>query len=93
MASHVLCPAVFDALVVLGAAPGADAVPGLDARASQPSLPSAAPTDPRIGVVVGEMWRHCKAVVTLREGQAALGELAQLLALHRVWDHVTTMGD
>ena len=33
----------FDALVVLGAAPGADALPSLDARAAQPSLQPAAP--------------------------------------------------
>ncbi len=109
----------FDALVVLGAAPGADALPILDARAAQPSLSSAAPTDPRVGIIVGEMWRHCKAVVTLGDaGRAvldsvglpasgvgivtaddaaspgdALAELAQLLALHRVWDRFTVMGD
>ncbi|GAA2038158.1 catalase CatB [Terrabacter terrae] len=104
----------FDALVVLGAAPGADAVPGLDARAGQPTQ-GAAPVDPRIAVMVAEMWRHCKAlgafddtgrdaltaagvpesgagVVTGADASTPadlLGEVTELLTLHRVWDRFT----
>ncbi|MEW1953172.1 catalase [Terrabacter sp. NPDC080008] len=61
----------FDALVVLGAAPGADAMPGLDARAGQPSDGGPA-VDPRIDVVLAETWRHCKALGALGDaGRAA----------------------
>ncbi|WP_374969569.1 catalase [Terrabacter sp. BE26] len=101
----------FDALVVLGAAPGADALPGLDARAGHPTQ-GATPVDPRIAVMVAETWRHCKAlgafgdtgcgaltsagvpesgagVVTGPDAGAPadlLGEVTELLTLHRVWD-------
>ena len=66
----------FDALVVLGAAPGAGTRPGLDARAAQPTREAAGPSDPRIGVIAAEVWRHCKAVVTFGDaGRAALDAL------------------
>jgi len=62
-----------DALVVLGAAPGDDAVPGLDARAGQPDSGSAPVVDPRITVLASEMWRHCKALAALGDqGRLAL---------------------
>lgn len=62
----------FDTLVVLGAAPGADAVPGLDARAGRPTE-SGSRVDPRIAVMAAEMWRHCKVLGAFGEpGRRAL---------------------
>ena len=62
----------FDAVVVLGGSPAEDAVPGLDARAAQTSAePGAAEAagsvDPRITLLLGEMWRHCKVVAAIGE--------------------------
>lgn len=98
----------YDAIVMAGSAPAAaDAAPSLDARVGEPS--ATGPTDPRIGVVLGELWRHCKVVGGLTEvagpvvaaagipeGGAGLvlgdspdevvAGIADLLALHRVWD-------
>ncbi len=104
----------FDAAVVIGAASAPDARPGLDARAGEPQAEpvvdaGAVGLDPRIALVLGEMWRHCKVlaavgergslalasagipgkghgVVRDDEPQAAVGAVAELLALHRVWD-------
>lgn len=61
----------YDALMVLGAAPGDDTLPGLDARAGQPSR--AVSVDPRITVLAAEMWRHSKVVAALGQGVEALG--------------------
>ncbi len=57
----------FDALVVLGGSPAADAAPGLDARAGAPPTAPAAKAkavsvDPRVALLLGELWRHCKVV-------------------------------
>ncbi|MER7071793.1 catalase [Terrabacter sp. NPDC000476] len=110
----------YDALVVLGAAVGDDAVAGLDARAGQPTTADAtdragaagASTDPRIVVVAAEMWRHSKTLAAFGDlGAAALGaagiptdgagvvtgaeaadpadvlgDVTELLTLHRVWE-------
>ena len=47
-------------------------MPGLDARAGQPG-DAASVVDPRLAVLVGEMWRHCKALAALgRSGSAVL---------------------
>ncbi len=62
-----------DALLVVGAAPAADAVPGVDARAAQPTPDAAAPTDPRIALLIAEVWRHSKALGAF--GDAGLGAL------------------
>ena len=63
----------FDALVVLGGGTAEDAVPGLDARAGDPSAADAASdtsavVDPRITLLLGEVWRHCKVVAAVGEG-------------------------
>jgi catalase len=104
----------FDALVVVGAAPAPDALPGLDARAGEPHAQpvadaASAGIDPRISLLLGEMWRHCKVVAAVgdagaraletagiaggalgvvieQDGPAVVAGVAELLALHRVWD-------
>ncbi|MDN5764741.1 MAG: catalase [Humibacillus sp.] len=62
----------FDAIVMLGGSPAEDAVPGLDARAGEPTANSgpdsaAGSVDPRITVLLGEMWRHCKVIAAIGE--------------------------
>ncbi|MCU7826839.1 catalase [Kitasatospora sp. DSM 101779] len=52
----------FDAVLLAGApAPGGDADGGRDAKAGGPSGPTA-DVDPRITLMVGEAWRHAKAI-------------------------------
>ncbi|MEO7000147.1 MAG: catalase [Terracoccus sp.] len=65
----------FDAVVMLGSSPAEDAVPGLDARAGEPTAASGASgaagnVDPRVTLLLGEMWRHCKAVAALGDAGA-----------------------
>jgi catalase len=68
----------FDALVVIGGAPAPDAMPGLDARAGEPQAQAVPATgqgalDPRIGLILSEMWRHCKVVAAVGDdGSRAL---------------------
>lgn len=51
----------FDAALVLDAPkPAPDAMPTFDAKAGQPT--AGEPVDPRIVKMVGEMFRHCKAI-------------------------------
>jgi len=60
----------YDALVLAGAAaPAADAVPSLDARGGDPASAGAS-ADPRIPLIVGEVWRHCKVLGVLGEPAA-----------------------
>ncbi len=61
-----------DAVVVLGSSPAQDAVPSLDARAGEPpatpgSSGAMESVDPRITLLLGEMWRHAKAVAAIGE--------------------------
>ncbi|MCU1535689.1 MAG: catalase [Humibacillus sp.] len=66
----------YDALLVVGAAPGADALPGLDARAGGPATDAGTPVDPRVTLIVGEMWRHNKVVAAAGDaGLQALGAM------------------
>ncbi|MEV6211459.1 catalase [Kitasatospora sp. NPDC051914] len=52
----------FDAVLLAGApAPGADADGGRDAKAGSPAAPGTA-VDPRITLMLGEAWRHAKAI-------------------------------
>lgn len=63
----------FDAVVVAGAAPPApDALPSRDSKAGDDST---VVTDPRVGLLVQECFRHCKAVVAVGDGRAVLDEL------------------
>ncbi|GGM94020.1 catalase [Terrabacter tumescens] len=106
-----------DAVVVVSGAPARDAMPGLDARAGEPQAQPVADAatvglDPRIALLLGEMWRHCKVVASVGEEgdralaaagipgeapgvvresdpQAVVTDVAELLALHRVWDRFT----
>ncbi|AKT50316.1 catalase [Arsenicicoccus sp. oral taxon 190] len=65
----------FDAVVLAGPiAPAADAAPTLDARNGDPDA-SAKPTDPRIALLLGEAFRHCKAIGAV--SAEALGDLPQ----------------
>ena len=60
----------YDALVLAGAAaPAADAVPSLDARGGDPASAGAS-ADPRIPLIVGEVWRHCKVLGVLGDPAA-----------------------
>lgn len=61
--------AEFDALILAGEArPGQDAVPSLDAKAGA----SESTLDPRVVKLVGEVWRHAKAIGALDHGAASL---------------------
>ncbi len=52
----------FDALVVVGQTPpAADALPTIDAKSAAGDGP-AAPSDPRVVKLLGEAWRHAKAL-------------------------------
>ena len=63
----------FDAVVVAGAAPPApDALPSRDSKAGDDSTVM---TDPRVGLLVQECFRHCKAVVAVGDGRAVVDEL------------------
>ncbi|KRE43147.1 catalase [Knoellia sp. Soil729] len=60
----------YDAIVIAGALPPTpDAVVGVDARAGAAS-PKGASVDPRIPVMVSEVWRHSKAIGLLGEAGA-----------------------
>ncbi len=60
----------YDALVLAGAAaPAVDAVPSLDARGGDPASAGAS-ADPRIPLIVGEVWRHCKVLGVLGDPAA-----------------------
>jgi len=63
----------FDAALLVSAiAPAADANPVVDAKAGDPSgIPNNA-VDPRLAILLGEMYRHCKAIAYLPEGEVAL---------------------
>jgi catalase len=63
----------FDALVVAGAPlPAADAVVSRDSKAADPAT---VVTDPRVGLLVQECFRHNKAVVGIGAGRQVLDEL------------------
>lgn len=63
----------FDALLVAaGGAPAADAAPPLDAKAG--GLAPAG-VDPRLGLLVGECWRHCKPIGAWGAGRSVLTDL------------------
>jgi len=63
----------FDAVVVAGAAPPApDALPARDSKAGDDST---VVTDPRVGLLLQECFRHCKAVVAVGDGRAVVDEL------------------
>ncbi|CAM3509916.1 catalase [Nocardioides zeicaulis] len=63
----------FDALVVAGAAPpAADALPARDAKAGDDS---AVASDPRVGLLLTEAYRHDKAILAFGEGRQVLVEL------------------
>jgi catalase len=63
----------YDALLLLGGAPADDAVPGLDARAGGQGG-AGSPTDPRLVLLVGEMWRHSKVLGALGSAGSAVLE-------------------
>ena len=52
----------FDSLLVLGA-PQPEELPSFDAKAG--FEPGATPVDPRVTKIVGEMFRHCKAIAVV----------------------------
>lgn len=59
----------FDAVIVATAAtPAADAEPGLDAKAGTP----AGTLDPRAGLLLGEAFRHAKAIASLDSAASAV---------------------
>ncbi|MFD8595989.1 catalase [Kitasatospora sp. NPDC059646] len=61
----------FDAIVLLGApAPAADATAGRDAKAGAGGAPG--PVDPRIVLMLGEAWRHAKALGATPAARRAL---------------------
>jgi len=63
----------FDAVVVAGAAPPApDALSSRDSKAGDDST---VVTDPRVGLLLQECFRHCKAVVAVGDGRAVVDEL------------------
>ncbi len=52
----------FDALIIVGdTPPAADALPTLDAKSAAGHGPDM-PTDPRVSKLIGEAWRHAKAI-------------------------------
>ncbi|MDQ2797066.1 MAG: catalase, partial [Actinomycetota bacterium] len=60
----------FDALVVVGdTPPAADAMPGLDAK-SEAGDGGTAPSDPRVVKLLGEAWRHAKAIGSVADAPA-----------------------
>lgn len=64
----------FDAIVVAGAAPPApDAVPARDVKAGDASTVA---SDPRVGLLVEECFRHSKSIAAFGEGRSILDELA-----------------
>jgi catalase len=63
----------FDAILVAGAVPpAADANPVLDAKAGEKGAGDAAPVDPRVVLMLGEAFRHAKAVGAWGPGADAL---------------------
>lgn len=63
----------FDAVVLTGAAPpAADALASRDGKAGDDSTVL---TDPRVGLLVQECFRQCKAVVAVGDGRAVVEEL------------------
>ncbi len=63
----------YDALLLAGpVAPAPDADPGFDAKAGDPTgLPNHT-TDPRVSLLVGETYRHCKAIAALAAAEGTL---------------------
>ncbi|GMA42024.1 catalase [Mobilicoccus caccae] len=63
----------FDALLAVSAiAPAPDSAAAFDAKAGDPSgVPNSA-VDPRLTLLIGEMYRHCKAIAFLPEAEAAM---------------------
>jgi catalase len=63
----------YDALLLVsGITPGPDATGGIDAKAGDPSgIPNTA-IDPRLSMLLGEMYRHCKAIAYLAAAEGAL---------------------
>lgn len=59
-------------LVAAGGAPAADTAPALDAKAGGPAPGG---VDPRLALLVGECWRHCKPLGAWGAGRRALAEL------------------
>ena len=52
----------FDAIILVGATPpAADALPSLDAKSAAEGGPGT-PIDPRVSKLIGEAWRHAKAI-------------------------------
>lgn len=67
----------FDAILVIGAAPGPDALANCDAKAGDPTGP---PTvDPRISLMLAEAYRHSKAI-------GGWGDAARILAAAGIAD-------
>jgi catalase len=63
----------FDAFVVVGDTPPADdALPSLDAKSAAEGGPDTA-TDPRVLKLLGEAWRHSKAIGGLVESPVLAG--------------------
>ncbi|WP_312722136.1 catalase [Mobilicoccus sp.] len=59
-------------LLVSGIAPAPDARGSFDAKAGDPSGVPNTTSDPRLSILLGEMYRHCKALAFLPDGEAAL---------------------
>ncbi len=63
----------YDALLVAGpVVPAADADPGFDAKAGNPTTSPKSAVDPRLTLLLAEMYRHCKAIAALPAGEATL---------------------
>ena len=63
----------YDALLLVsGIAPGPDAVGGFDAKAGDPGVDPRAAVDPRLVMLIGEIYRHAKAIAALADGTSAL---------------------
>lgn len=81
----------FDAVVLTGAAPpAADALASRDGKAGDDSTVL---TDPRVGLLVQECFRQCKAVVAVGDGRAVVEELGLVGAGVLTGDGPSDVGD
>ena len=65
----------FDAIIVVGdTPPAADALPSLDAKSAAEGGPDTA-TDPRVSKMIGEAWRHSKAIGSVPGAASSLAAL------------------
>jgi len=65
----------FDAIIVVGdTPPAADALPSLDAKSAAEGGPDTA-TDPRVSKMIGEAWRHAKAIGSVPGAASSLAAL------------------